>query len=155
MMLLDRPCSDDSQVAVASETITVDSPIGEVFDFLVDGSHNSLWRPEVASVIFASGPIERAVWAQSIRTAKGRLRKADYRVTWYDRPGKLELAVVNGPSRPTTAFLLKSLSPGSTSVTYSVDVKPLLWPFARTRLGQRDAEAEAANILNLPGALAH
>ena len=154
MLLLHRPASDDSQVAVASETITVEHPISEVFDFLVDGSRNALWRPAVATVIFASGPAERAVWAQTVRGGSGRLRKADYRVTEFDRPGKLELTVVNGPSRPTTVFLLKSVSPASTAVTYIVDVKPLLWPFARTSLGQRDAEAEAANILNLPAAMA-
>jgi hypothetical protein len=109
----------------------------------------------VVSVIFASGPAEQAVWAQSVRTENGRLRKADYRVTWYDRPGRLELTVVNGPSRPTTTFTLKSLSPDSTRVTYTVDVKPLVWPFAATRFGARDAYAEAANILNLPAALGY
>jgi hypothetical protein len=140
-------------VAVASETITVDHPIGDVFDFLADGSANPLWRPNVASVIFASGPADRAVWAQSIRTDNGRTRKADYRVTWYEHPGRLELTVVNGPSRPTTLFMLKSLGPTTTQVTYSVDVKPLLWPFATTRFGAREADAEAANILNLSAAL--
>jgi hypothetical protein len=140
---------------VASETVIVDHPIGEVFDFLVDGSRNHLWRPDIATVIFASGPTERAVWAQSIRAANGRLRKADYRVTWYDRPGRLELTVVNGPSRPTTDFTLKSLSSYSTQVTCTVDVKPLLWPFARTRFGGPAADAEAANILNLPDAMAN
>lgn len=140
-------------MAVASETITVEHPISEIFDFLLDGSRNPLWRPAVASVIFASGPAERAVWAQSIRDTKGRLRKADYRVTWYDRPGRLELTVVNGPGRPTTQFTLKSLAPDSTRVTYTVEVKPLLWPFATTRFGARNAGAEAANILNLPAAM--
>ena len=141
-------------MAVASETVTVEHPISEIFDFLVDGSRNHLWRPGVANVIFASGPADRAVWAQSIRAENGRLTKADYRVTWYDRPGRLELTVVNGPSRPTTDFTLKSLSPDSTRVTYTVNLKPLLWPFAATRFGAREAAAEAANILNLPGAMA-
>ncbi len=141
-------------MAVASETVTVEHPISEIFDFLVDGSRNHLWRPAVVSVIFASGPVERAVWAQSIRTENGRLAKADYRVTWYDRPGRLELTVVNGPSRPTTQFTLKSLSPDSTRVTYTVDVKPLLWRFASTRFGGRAADAEVGNILNLPTAMA-
>jgi Polyketide cyclase / dehydrase and lipid transport len=140
-------------MAVASETITVEYPISEVFDFLADGTRNALWRPEVASVIFASGPAERAVWAQSVRGQNGRLRKADYRVTWYDRPGRLELMVVNGASRPTTQFTLKSLGADATSVTYTVDVKPLLWPFAATRFGARAADAEAANILRLPTAM--
>jgi hypothetical protein len=132
----------------------VDSPVDEVFDFLIDGTSNALWRPAVVSVIFAGGPPERAVWAQSLRTGNGRVRKADYRVTWYDRPGRLELTVVNGPSRPTTTFALKRLSPSSTQVIYAVNLKPLLWPFATTRFGAREADAEAANILNLPAALA-
>jgi hypothetical protein len=141
-------------VAVASETITVDHPISEVFDFLVDGSHNSLWRPNVVSVIFAAGPTERAVWAQSVRAENGRIRKADYRITWYDRPGRLELTVVNGPKRPNTLFVLKSLAPRSTQVTYTVEAKPLFYPFAATRFGAKDADTEAANILNLPAAMA-
>jgi hypothetical protein len=141
-------------VALSSETITVDFPIGEVFDFLADGSSNSRWRPQVASVIFAAGPADRAVWAQTIRGAEGRPRKADYRVTWYDRPGRLELTVVNGPVRPTMLFVLKSLGPHSTRVTYSVELKPRWWPLASTRFGQKDATAEAANILNLQAALA-
>jgi hypothetical protein len=154
MMPLSSPASDDSQVAIVSEMVVVDSPIDDVFDFLVDGTSNVLWRPSVVNVIFASGPTENAVWAQSVRDARGRVRKADYRVTWYDRPGRLELMVVNGPSRPTTSFALKRLSPSSTQVIYAVDVKPLWWPFARTRLGAADADAEAANILNLPAAMA-
>jgi len=141
-------------VAVASETITVDYPISDVFDFLADGSHNALWRPSVVSVIFAAGPPERAVWAQSVRAESGRIQKADYRITWYDRPGRLELAVVNGPKRPNTLFVLKSFGPRLTQVTYTVDAKPLFYPFAATRFGAKDADAEAANILNLPSALA-
>jgi uncharacterized protein YndB with AHSA1/START domain len=141
-------------VAVASETITVDYPISEVFDFLVDGSHNALWRPNVVSVIFAAGPAERAVWAQSVRDDHGRIRKADYRITWYDRPGRLELTVVNGPKRPNTLFVLRSFGPSSTQVTCTVDLKPRFYPFAATRFGTKDADAEAANILSLPAAMA-
>ncbi len=146
--------SDDRRVAVGSETITVEFPIGTVFDFLADGSRNSRWRPQVVSVIFAAGPADRAVWAQTVRATDGRLRKADYRVTWYDRPGRLELTVVNGPLRPTTLFALKSLGTSSTRVTYSVELTPRWWPFGATRFGQKDADAEAANILNLPTAMA-
>jgi hypothetical protein len=147
------PASDDSQMAVVSETVVVPFPIADVFDFLVDGTHNALWRPEVVSVIFAAGPAQSAVWAQSVRDRRGRIRRADYRVTWYEHPGSLELTVVNGPSRPTTTFALKSFGPSSTEVHYTVDVKPLLWPFDRTRFGAPAAQAEAANILNLPKAM--
>lgn len=141
-------------MALRTETITVDFPIGEVFDFLADGSRNALWRPDVVSVIFASGPADRAVWAQSVRTASGRIRKADYRITWYDRPGRLELAVVAGWIRPVTVFELKSLSPTSTRLTCTVEVNPLWYPFAHSRLGGKDADVELANLNNVRSAMA-
>jgi hypothetical protein len=140
-------------VGIASETVTVNYPIGEVFDFLVDGSNNALWRPEVMSVIFAAGPPERAVWAQTVKSPTGKPVKADYRISWYDRPGKLELTVFNGPSRPTSTFALKSLNAQSTQVTYGVDVKPLLYPFERTRFGTPAALEAAGNIHNLAAAM--
>jgi hypothetical protein len=141
-------------VGIASETVTVGYPIGDVFDFLVDGSNNALWRPEVTNVIFAAGPTERAVWAQTVKSATGKPVKADYRISWYDRPGKLELTVFNGPSRPTSTFVLKSLTGQSTQVTYSVDVKPLLYPFERTRFGTPVAIEAVGNIHNLAAAMA-
>lgn len=141
-------------VGIASESVTVDFAIGDVFDFLADGSNNALWRPEVVNVIFAAGPTDRAVWAQTVKSASGKLRKADYRISWYDHPGKLELIVFNGPSRPTSTFELRSLTGQSTHVTYTVDVKPLAYPFDRTRFGTSAAEAAVADIRNLGEAMA-
>lgn len=146
--------SDDSDVGVASETTVVDFAIGEVFDFLVDGTNNASWRPEVMSVIFAAGPSERAVWAQTVKSRSGKAVKADYRISWYDRPGKLELTVFNGPSRPTSTFALKSLTASSTQVTYNVEVKPLAYPFEHTRFGTSTAIAAVGSIHNLPAAMA-
>lgn len=141
-------------MGVASETTVVDFAIGDVFDFLVDGTNNASWRPEVMNVIFASGPTDRAVWAQTVKSYTGKAVKADYRVSWYDRPGKLELIVFNGPSRPTSVFTLKSLTATSTQVTYAVDVKPLAYPFERTRFGTATAIAAVGNIRNLATAMA-
>jgi len=141
-------------VGTARETVTVDYPIAEVFDFLADGSNNALWRPDVVSVIFAAGPPDKAVWAQTLQSPGGRPRKADYRISWYERPGRLELTVFNGPSRPTIAFDLRSLTGTSTEVTCTVDVKPLGYPFERTRFGTAAAATVAACIRNLGAGMA-
>ena len=141
-------------VGSASETVTVEFPIAKIFDFLADGSNNVLWRPEVVSVIFAAGPPDKAVWAQTVRSANGRTHKADYRISWYEHPGTLELTVFNGPSRPTTMFQLRSLTGGATQVTCTVDLKPLFYPLERTRFGTRAARALASEILNLGAGLA-
>jgi hypothetical protein len=63
------------------------------------------------------------------------------------------LTVFNGPSRPTSNFILKSLTGRSTEVTYIVDVKPLAYPFPRTRFGTPAAREAAANIHNLDAAM--
>ena len=141
-------------VGIASESVTVEFPIAEVFDFLADGTNNALWRPEVVSVIFAAGPPEQAVWAQTVKSANGRAHKADYRISWYDHPGTLELTVFNGPSRPTTTFGLRSLTGSTTEVTCTVDVKPRFYPLERTRFGTTAARALANEILNLGAAMA-
>jgi uncharacterized protein YndB with AHSA1/START domain len=141
-------------VGIASESVRVDFPIEDVFDFLVDGTNNSLWRPEVTRVIFAAGPPERAVWAQTVTTPDGKTHKADYRISWYDHPGKLELTVFNGPARPTTTFELRSLTAQSTHVTCTVDLKPLGYPFERTRFGTAQAGRYADQVRALGAAMA-
>lgn len=140
-------------VAIASETFRVNYPIEDVFDFLVDGTNNKLWRPEVTRVIFAAGPTERAVWAQTLTTPEGKERKADYRISWYERPGKLETIVFNGPSRPTTTFEFRALSATSTQVTCTVDVKPLGYPFERTRFGAAAARRLVEQALDIGEAM--
>lgn len=141
-------------VGIASESVTVGFPIAEVFDFLADGANNALWRPEVVSVIFAAGPPEQAVWAQTVKSARGKTHKADYRISWYDHPGTLELTVFNGPSRPTTTFDLRSLTGASTQVTCIVNLKPLFYPLERTRFGTPAALTLAGEILNLGAGMA-
>jgi hypothetical protein len=140
---------DDGVVAIAVETTEVDFAIADVFDFLVDGANNTLWRPDVANVSFAGGASEAAVWAQSLIDAKGRKRNSDYRVSWHDRPGRLELTVVAGSPRPIILFQLRSLSAHETRVTCTVEVRPRWWPFATRSIGAAAANAEAANIQNL------
>jgi Polyketide cyclase / dehydrase and lipid transport len=140
---------DDGVVAIAMETTEIDFAIADVFAFLADGANNILWRPDVAKVSLAEGPPETAVWAQSVLDAKGRERNSDYRVSWYDRPGRLELTVVAGSPRPTTIFQLRSLSPRETRVTCTVEVRPRWWPLASRTIGVAAAKAEAANIHNL------
>jgi hypothetical protein len=136
-------------VAIAVETAEVDFAIAAVFAFLADGTNNTLWHPDVARVSLAGGAPDEAVWVQTLLTAKGRERTADYRVSAYDKPGRLELTVVAGSPRPTILYQLRSLSANETRVTCTVEVRPRWWPLASRTIGATAAKAEAANILNL------
>jgi hypothetical protein len=126
--------------------------MGEVFDFLADGSRNHLWQPEVASVIFAAGPSERAVWAQTI-LVNGRERKSDYRVTFYDRPSRIEFTVFSGRTRPVFGWELRALDAGTTRVSLVVSLSPRWSPFPTVRFGAKDADAAVQRIHALAAAL--
>ena len=142
-----------SSVAVASETLDIPRPMADIFDFLADGSQNHLWQKDVVSVIFAAGPPERAVWAQTV-LVKGRERKADYRVTLYERPGRIEFTVFSGSPQPVYGYELRALDEVSTRVTLTVDVTPRWSPFPTMRMGARRAQAELHRLNDLAAALA-
>ena len=139
-------------MAIASQTVVIQSSMGDVFDFLADGSRNHLWQPDVTSVIFAAGPPERAVWAQTI-LVKGRPRKADYRVTLYQRPSRIEFTVFSGRPRPVYNYELRALDSGHTRVSLTVEVNPRWSPFPTVRFGARDAEVAVQRIHSLAAAL--
>jgi uncharacterized protein YndB with AHSA1/START domain len=140
-------------MARAVETVIVDRPIEVVFAFLADGSNNSKWRPRVVNTIFASGPVERAVWAQTSRRPNGREYATDYRISWYDEPTRLEYTVFAGPARPIGVYTLRTAAHGSTEVTLTVDLTPRWMLLPISSFGRRAADAEAVTILSLPTAI--
>ena len=124
----------------------------DIFDFVADGTRNHLWNANVERVILAAGPAERAVWAQDI-LVNGRVRKADYRVTFYERPHRIEFIAVNGSPRPIFLYELRAIDADSTSVTLTVEVTPRWSPFPTFRIGGTRAREEAARLSDLAEAL--
>lgn len=142
-----------SRVGRAVESVVVGKPIEDVFAYLADGTNNRSWRPEVVDTIFADGPVNRAVWAQTSITPSGRSRATDYRISLYDEPTRLEYTVFAGPRRAIGLFTLRSAAAGSTEITLTVEVNPRWPPLPFASIGRRAAEAEAASILVLPAVL--
>jgi hypothetical protein len=58
-------------VANATNSITIDRPVAEVYQFLADGLNNPKWRSAVIGISLASG-IGGAVRAVYKQTLKGR-----------------------------------------------------------------------------------
>jgi uncharacterized protein YndB with AHSA1/START domain len=140
-------------MAHAEHTVTVSRPIAEVFAFLLDGTNNPRWRPEVKAVSHVSGEGVGARYAQTMTGPGGRTIPGDYRLTVCDPPVRLEFEVTAGPARPTGSFALRELAPGTTEVTFVLDIAlhgPLI---PLTPMISRLARAEVANLDNLPRAL--
>jgi uncharacterized membrane protein len=143
-------------MAHAEESVTVDRPIAEVFAFLADGLNEPKWRPEVSDVRLASTSATGvgATWAQSMKGPGGRKIEGDYRITRWHEPTRLDFEVIAGPARPLGSFALTELDTSSTSVAFTLDLTPRGLMVLMTRMINKQVASEAANILNLPSAMA-
>jgi hypothetical protein len=84
----------------------------------------------------------------------GRKIEGDYRITQWQEPTRLDFEVIAGPARPLGSFVLKALETSSTSVTFTLDLTPRGLMVLMTRMINKQVASEAANILNLPTAMA-
>src|SRR6266851_7365898 len=109
----------------AEHTVTIDRPARTVFDYLADGTHNAEWRAgvvEIERTSSASG--EGATYRQILAGPGGRQIDGDYRVTVFDPPTRLEFQVVAGPALPAGVFELTETTPGTTTVRFTLELRP-------------------------------
>jgi uncharacterized protein YndB with AHSA1/START domain len=112
-------------MAHAENTVAIDRPIEEVFAYLADGTNNPHWRAGVLRIERTSTANGAgATYRQVLKGPGGRRIDGDYRVTGYQPPHLLEFAVTAGPARPTGRFALHAERPGTTRVTFSLDLTP-------------------------------
>src|ERR1044071_8656958 len=108
-------------MAHAENQITIDRPVSLVFDFVLDGTNNALWRPGVTDV----SPLTEkpygmgSAFKQGLKGPAGRI-DGDYKITEL-RPNEfIKFEVTAGPARPigTYAFVTDGKS---TTVTFILD----------------------------------
>ncbi len=142
-------------MAHAVRIVIVNRPIAEVFAFLADGLNEPSWRPGVSNVrhIAGTGDGVGAEFAQTMKGPGGRSIPGDYRITRCDQPSRLDFQVTAGPARPTGVFELRETAPGTTEVTFTLDLTPRGLMVLMTPMINKQMRAEVANIANLPRAL--
>jgi hypothetical protein len=96
----------------AEHTVTVNRPAGAIFDYLADGTHNAEWRSGVLEIERTSpGNGQGATYRQVLSGPGGRQIDGDYQVT-------------AGPARPSGMFELTETTPGTTTVRFTLDLRP-------------------------------
>jgi uncharacterized membrane protein len=142
-------------MAHARRTVTVEHPIGDVFDFLADGLNEPKWRPDVQDVRLDSGDGHSvgSVWAQTMRAPGGRTIKGDYRITRAQRPTRLEFEVIAGPARPVGSFALTESGASTTEVAFTLDLVPTGLMRLMSGMISKQVAKEADAIRNLPAAM--
>jgi uncharacterized protein YndB with AHSA1/START domain len=133
--------------------VTVDRPIEDVFAYLADGTNDAAWRPEVISIDYVEGTGVGATYAQTMKGPGGRKIKGDFKYIRYEAPNRLDFEVIAGPARPLGTFELRAVSPATTEVTFTMDLKPRGLMVLMTPMINKQVQAEVSNIKNLPTAM--
>ena len=108
-------------MAHAEKTVLVHRPVQSVFDFILNGANNQLWRSSVTDI----KPLSEAPYGvgarfeQGLKGPTGRI-PGDYEITEV-RPNELiQFRVLAGPARPTGTYRFRRLD-GGTELTFVLD----------------------------------
>lgn len=107
----------------ASNSIVIDRPCGEVFDFLADSENDRQWRPGVLDIKRMSGDGIGAVYKQGVKGPFGRRIDADFERSELEAPSLIGFRALSGPVRPAGRYELVDEG-GRTRVTFSLEAEP-------------------------------
>src|SRR5690349_24944583 len=108
-------------MAHAENKILINRPVAAVFDFILDGANNKLWRPAVTDVRpltekpYGAG----SAFKQGLKGPGGRI-DGDYKITEC-RPNEfIKFEVTAGPARPTGKYTIEK-DGKATTVNFILD----------------------------------
>ncbi len=111
-------------MAHAEKSVVVNRPVQSVFEFILNGANNKLWRSSVLDV----KPLSEAPYGagskfqQGLKGPGGRIA-GDYEITEC-RPNELiRFQVTAGPARPAGTYRFEPQG-ASTTVTFVLDYQP-------------------------------
>ncbi len=98
-------------------SITIEQPVQVVFDFLLDGMNNPLWRTSVLDSQKVAG--KPNTYKQGMKGPTGRM-DGDYEVTNILPNERIDIRAIAGMVRPTSSFTFQVLGDSTTRVTFSL-----------------------------------
>ena len=138
----------------AEESITINRPVSTVFNFVLDGTNNALWRPAVLDIERVPGKSSGAgaVYKQGLKGPGGRRIDGDYEIVECRPDELIRFQVITGPARPTGMYRFEAVG-NATRVTFALhlDAKGLtrlISPMIASTM-----KSEVATLSNLKGYL--
>jgi uncharacterized membrane protein len=112
-------------MAHAENCVTIQRPAYVVFDFVMDGTKNALWRPAVIAVEQAPGSPSGvgAIYKQELKGPAGRPIDGDYEIVESTPNEQIVFRVIAGPARPTGTYRFVAAG-DATTVTFILDYQP-------------------------------
>ena len=128
----------------------IDRPANVVFDFILDGTHNALWRPAVTDVQRVPGTPSGvgAAFKQGLAGPGGRRIDGDYEVIESKPSELIKFQVTAGPARPIGTFKFESLG-SSTKVTFVLHYEPKGLAKLMDPMINKSMQSEIATLSNL------
>ena len=136
-------------MAHAEGKITIDRPVQMVFDFILNGANNPLWRPSVVDIKpLAEKPYGiGSAFKQGLKGPGGRI-DGDYQITECKPNQIIEFQVIAGPARPTGTYHFET-DERSTTVTFVLDFQPKGLAKLMNPMIQSSMQSEVATLANL------
>jgi uncharacterized protein YndB with AHSA1/START domain len=132
-------------MAHAEKTVVIQRPIESVYDFILNGANNKLWRSSVLDI----KPLSQAPFGagskfeQGLKGPTGRIA-GDYEITEVKPNELIRFQVIAGPARPTGTYHFQKQD-GGTGLTlvldYRADQNPKQMDAAATRQVLQEAQA--------------
>ena len=136
-------------MAHAENSITINRPVSDVFNFLLDGANNKKWRPGVLDIERdATTPSGLGtVYKQGLKGPGGRI-DGDYKITRLEPNKLIEFQVITGPARPTGTYTLEPAGSG-TQVRFVLDFQPKGLAKLMDGIIAKTMQSEVGNLSNL------
>ena len=136
-------------MAHAEGKIIIDRPVQLVFDFILDGSNNPLWRPSVVDIKpLAEKPYGiGSAFKQGLKGPGGRI-DGDYQIAECQPNQVIEFQVTAGPARPTGTYHFES-DGKTTTVTFVLDFQPKGLAKLMEPMIQSSMKSEVGTLANL------
>ena len=136
-------------MAHAEGKVTINRPIAAVFNFILDGANNTLWRPSVTDVApHTTKPYGvGSTFKQGLKSPTGRI-DGDYKIIECKPNEEIKFEVIAGPARPTGTYLFETVG-DATAVTFILDYQPKGLAKLMEPMINQSMKSEVANLSNL------
>jgi uncharacterized membrane protein len=136
-------------MAHAEKTVVINRPVRSVYDFILNGANNKLWRPSVLDI----EPMSQAPYGvgskfqQGLKGPGGRIA-GDYEITECNPNELIRFQVTAGPARPTGMYRFERQG-DATAVTFVLDYQPKGLSKLMEPMIQRSMEQEVGMLTEL------
>jgi len=133
-------------MASATNSIDINRPVQEVYQFLADGLNNPKWRSAVIEINLVSGATGTvgAVYKQALKGPFGRLH-GDYRIVEATPNSRIKFEVITGPARPVGLFEIEPAG-GAARVRFSLNFEPKGFMRLMNGMIQHTMKGEVQNL---------